>query len=110
MSNATTPRLSRRAVLVAAAAAGAGAAIPLNSANAARTGMDAWATISGEVWTIQHGRQQATLVELGGGLLTYTVDGVPFVDPHPLDSPIRPAGRTLAPWPNRIQDGQYTFN
>jgi aldose 1-epimerase len=102
-------RLRRRAVLTAAAASAAAVpAVAVVSAQAA-TGPDFWSTPTGELWTIQRGEQRATLVELGGGLLSYTVKGVPFVDPYPLDSPLKSAGRVLAPWPNRLGNGQYTF-
>ncbi len=117
MSDARTPRLTRRTAL--AAAIGAGAAVPAFLAATAHADVDSsgvesstagfWTTVSGEQWTIQRGNQRAVLVELGGGLLSYTVNGVPFVEPYPLDQPIKSAGRTLAPWPNRLQDGAYTW-
>jgi aldose 1-epimerase len=114
MSSPRARRLSRRTALVAAAVgAGAVPAFLAGSANAdvtAPVDPGFWPTISGQQWTIQRGNQVATFVELGGGLFSYTVNGVPFVESYPLDSPIKSAGRTLCPWPNRLQDGQYTFN
>ncbi len=115
MSNQRALRLSRRTAL-AAAAVGAGAvpAFLAIDANAdvvdAADHLDLWTTISGQQWTIRRGNQVAMFVELGGGIFSYTVNGVPFVESYPLDAPIKSAGRTLCPWPNRLQDGQYTFN
>lgn len=65
---------------------------------------------SGEQWTIAAAGHEAVVVEIGGGLRTYTVDGVPLVDGYGEDE-VCPAyaGAVLAPWPNRIRDGRYTF-
>ena len=65
---------------------------------------------SGTQWAIEAAGQQAVLVEVGGGLRTYTVNGREVVDGYAADE-ITPAGHghILAPWPNRIRDGQYTF-
>lgn len=66
--------------------------------------------LSGTQWTIEAEGQQAVLVEVGGGLRTYTAHGREIVDGYATDE-IPPAchGQILAPWPNRIRDGQYTF-
>ncbi len=65
---------------------------------------------SGEQWTIASAGHEAVVVEVGGGLRSYAVDGVPVVDGYGEDqlSPAN-AGQILAPWPNRIRDGRYTF-
>lgn len=65
---------------------------------------------SGEQWTIKSGDHEATVVEVGGGLRAYRVAGVEIVDGY-AESEICPAsaGQLLAPWPNRIRDGQYSF-
>ncbi|HEY0001090.1 MAG TPA: aldose 1-epimerase family protein [Actinoplanes sp.] len=65
---------------------------------------------SGAQWTIEAGGRRAVVVEVGGVLRDYSVDGVPVVDGFGTDelSPAS-AGQILAPWPNRIRDGQYTF-
>jgi aldose 1-epimerase len=103
-------RLSRRSVLVTAAVGAA--AVPTVAAVAAHAdpGPDFWTTPTGTLWTIRRGNQQATLVELGGGILDYTVGGVPFIDTYPLETPIKSAGRVLVPWPNRLGNGLYTWN
>src|SRR5512144_687696 len=66
--------------------------------------------LSGTQWTIAAGGHEAVLVEVGGGLRRYRVNGVDVVDGFDADE-ICPgcAGQILAPWPNRIRDGQYTF-
>ncbi|HET9516872.1 MAG TPA: aldose 1-epimerase family protein [Actinoplanes sp.] len=71
---------------------------------------DASVARSGAQWTIEADGKQAVLVEVGGGLRTYTVDGHDIVDGYGVDE-IAPAGagQILAPWPNRIRDGQYAF-
>ncbi|HEY7223121.1 MAG TPA: aldose 1-epimerase family protein [Micromonosporaceae bacterium] len=65
---------------------------------------------SGEQWTISAAGHEAVVVEIGGGLRTYTVDAVPLIDGYDADE-LRPgsAGSVLVPWPNRIRDGRYTF-
>nr|WP_296069568.1 aldose 1-epimerase family protein [uncultured Actinoplanes sp.] len=65
---------------------------------------------SGAQWTIEAHGHRATVVEVGGVLREYTVDGTPVLDGFEADelSPAS-AGQILAPWPNRIRDGKYTF-
>jgi aldose 1-epimerase len=61
-------------------------------------------------WTIAHGAQVAAIDERGGGLQRYQVDGVRVIDDYPDGTrPPGGAGQVLAPWPNRIRDGRYTF-
>lgn len=66
--------------------------------------------LSGEQWVIEAGGQSATIVEVGGGLREYQVDGRPVIDGYGTDE-ICPgaAGTQLAPWPNRTGDGRYRF-
>ena len=66
---------------------------------------------SGEQIEIVHGDQRAVVVEVGGGLREYTVDGRELLDgygPDEMSSSGR--GQVLIPWPNRIQDGRYSFD
>ncbi|HLL69526.1 MAG TPA: aldose 1-epimerase family protein [Micromonosporaceae bacterium] len=65
---------------------------------------------SGAQWTISADGHEAVVVEVGGGLRAYSVAGVDLVHRYD-DSEICPgsAGQVLAPWPNRIRDGQYAF-
>jgi aldose 1-epimerase len=75
--------------------------------NIVKTDLD---PLSGAQWRIAAGGQEAVVVEVGGGLRTYTVDGEDRIDGYGADE-LCPgsAGQVLAPWPNRIRDGRYTF-
>jgi aldose 1-epimerase len=66
---------------------------------------------SGAQWQITAGDHRAVVVEVGGGLRSYTVGDEPILDGYEADE-IAPgsAGEVLVPWPNRIRDGLYTFN
>jgi len=65
---------------------------------------------TGEQWTIGHGPFEATIVEVGGGLRTFTRDGVDVVAGYAAEEPCASGrGQQLMPWPNRIRDGRYTF-
>jgi aldose 1-epimerase len=65
---------------------------------------------SGTQWTIQAAGQRAVVVEVGGGLREYQVDGAEVLFGYGADE-VCPAsaGKVLAPWPNRIRDGRYSF-
>lgn len=66
---------------------------------------------SGEQYEIEHGAQRATIVEVGGGLREYSVDGRAVLDPYPLTAMRDGAhGAPLIPWPNRLADGRYSFD
>lgn len=66
--------------------------------------------LSGEQWVIAADGHQATVVEVGGGLRGYTVDGEPALETYG-EHELCPGGcgAQLAPWPNRTGDGRYTF-
>ena len=65
---------------------------------------------SGTQWSIEADGQSAVVVEVGGTLRGYSAGDVAVLDGFEVDelSPAS-AGQILAPWPNRIRDGQYTF-
>lgn len=64
---------------------------------------------SGAQWTITHGDLSATVTEVGGGLRTFTRDGIDLVAGYRADEPApHVRGHQLMPWPNRIRDGRYT--
>ncbi|ROT34035.1 aldose 1-epimerase family protein [Micromonospora sp. HM5-17] len=66
--------------------------------------------LSGAQWTISADGHEAVVVEVGGGLRAYRAKGVDYVDAYGEDElPAGAAGQILAPWPNRIRDGRYTF-
>ena len=65
---------------------------------------------SGTQWAIEGHGHQAVVVEVGGGLRGYRVGDREIFDGFAADE-LAPAsaGQILAPWPNRIRDGHYTF-
>ncbi len=65
----------------------------------------------GEQIEIGLGDQRATVVEVGGGLRTYSIAGHERLDGFGVDEMSRSGrGQVLIPWPNRIQDGSYEFD
>jgi aldose 1-epimerase len=65
---------------------------------------------SGEQIEIVHGDQRVVAVEVGGGLREYTLDGRNVLDGYNADEMSSSGrGQVLIPWPNRIQDGRYSF-
>jgi aldose 1-epimerase len=66
---------------------------------------------SGEQITITAGDQQAVVVEVGGGLRSYSAGGRELVDGYRADEmSFSGRGQILIPWPNRLQDGSYEFD
>jgi aldose 1-epimerase len=65
---------------------------------------------SGAQIEIALGDHRAVVVEVGGGLRTYSAAGRELLDGYRADE-ISTSGRgqVLIPWPNRIQDGSYEF-
>jgi aldose 1-epimerase len=68
-------------------------------------------TLSGHQYDIEAGPYRATITEQGGGLRALTHDGIPLILSYPADE-LAPAafGQLLAPWPNRIDHGRYTYD
>ncbi|MDN4614160.1 aldose 1-epimerase family protein [Leifsonia sp. F6_8S_P_1B] len=66
--------------------------------------------ISGTHFGLTAGDYHATIASVGASLRTLEHRGRPLVVPFDADE-VRPAyrGATLAPWPNRVVDGRYTF-
>jgi aldose 1-epimerase len=65
---------------------------------------------SGEQFQIVAGAYRATLVEVGGGIRTFTCDGHAVLDGYPLEEMCTGArGTPFIPWPNRLADGVYYF-
>lgn len=65
---------------------------------------------SGDQHWIEADGQEAAVVEVGGGLRTYTVDGVDVLEGYGVDEMAAGGrGQNLLPWPNRIADGRYSF-
>lgn len=66
---------------------------------------------SGEQYVLAWGSQSATVVEVGGGVRTYMVDGRDVLHPYNRAAVCDGAhGTPLVPWPNRIADGRYSFD
>src|SRR5512135_3210843 len=65
---------------------------------------------SGRQVVLRRAAHEATVVEVGGGLRTYQVAGIPVLDGYE-DTQICPTGRgqVLIPWPNRVPDGRFSF-
>jgi aldose 1-epimerase len=65
---------------------------------------------SGEQIEIAFAKQRAVIVEVGGGLRSYTQGGRKLLDGYPVDEMSASGrGQVLIPWPNRLQDGSYEF-
>ncbi len=65
---------------------------------------------SGTQHTLRAGEYEATIASVGASLRTLTFGGRDLVVPFGADE-VRPGyrGTTLAPWPNRVVAGKYTF-
>jgi aldose 1-epimerase len=73
--------------------------------------MDDLASPSGTQFEITHGEHRATIVSVGGGVRSYSVAGRAVVDGYAEDAICDGArGQTLVPWPNRVKDGQWSFD
>lgn len=67
--------------------------------------------LTGEQHVIHAGAYQAAITELGAGLRSLTFGGRPLITGYePDELPPAGAGQLLAPWPNRIDGGRYTFD
>ena len=66
---------------------------------------------SGEQFEISLGEQRATIVEVGGGIRSYSQGDRDVLEPYPVDQICDGAhGAVLVPWPNRLGDGSYEFD
>lgn len=65
---------------------------------------------TGRQHVLERGDQRAVVTAVGASLREYAVGGRDVVLPYP-DDAIPPAfsGAILAPWPNRLRDGEYRF-
>jgi len=65
---------------------------------------------SGEQYEIRGGNYRAVVTECGAGLRVLEYDGTPLVDGYAEDERCSVGrGQLLLPWPNRIEDGSYSF-
>ena len=66
---------------------------------------------SGTQFELSFGELRACAVEVGGGLRTYAVGDRQVLDGYGPEELARSArGQVLAPWPNRLEDGTYSFD
>ena len=66
---------------------------------------------SGKQFELVAGDQRAVVVEVGGGLRSYSAAGGELLDGYGADELCTSGrGQVLLPWPNRIEDGQYDFD
>ncbi|GIJ00175.1 galactose mutarotase [Sediminihabitans luteus] len=66
---------------------------------------------SGTQLTIRHRDHRATVTAVGATLREYEVGGRPVIVPFAEDElPPASHGAVLAPWPNRLGDGRYTWD
>ncbi|APT86273.1 aldose 1-epimerase family protein [Corynebacterium flavescens] len=62
------------------------------------------------VLEIAAGRYRADIATFGGGIKALTFDSKPLVETYPDGAyPPLSAGVVLAPWPNRVEDGTYSW-
>lgn len=65
---------------------------------------------SGHQVEIRSGPHRAVIVEVGGGVRSYDVDGVDLLDGYRPDEMVTAArGQPLLPWPNRLHGGSYRW-
>ena len=66
---------------------------------------------SGGQVEIAFGDQRAVIVEVGGGLRSFSVGGREVLDGYGPDEMCTSGrGQLLMPWPNRLEDGSYEFD
>jgi aldose 1-epimerase len=66
---------------------------------------------SGQQTRLTHRDQQLVVVEVGGGLRTYTVGGRAVLDGYGEDEMCAGGrGQCLMPWPNRLADGRFEWD
>jgi aldose 1-epimerase len=65
---------------------------------------------TGDQWVIGHGHQRAVITEVGATLRSFTVEDRAVIDGFGSEEWSQGGrGQVLAPWPNRLGDGRYTF-
>jgi aldose 1-epimerase len=66
---------------------------------------------SGDQYAIAWGGSEAQISQVGATLRTFAVDGLDAIDGFPSDERCTDGrGQVLAPWPNRLTDGQYHYD
>ncbi|MEV4430486.1 gluconokinase, GntK/IdnK-type [Streptomyces sp. NPDC049602] len=84
---------------------------PVTGVPIARDGPSASPSSTGTSWRLVRGDQRAVVVQLGGALRDYVVNGRALLDGFSTGSAITGGrGQLLVPWPNRVGGGQYRFD
>jgi aldose 1-epimerase len=66
---------------------------------------------SGRQYLIEHGQQRAHIAEVGATLRSYSRHGIDLIDGFQEDQRASDGrGQVLAPWPNRLTGGAYSFD
>jgi aldose 1-epimerase len=66
---------------------------------------------TGEQFLLRSGDAEAVVTEVGGGLRSYRAAGRDVVDGFAAtELPVGARGQVLAPWPNRLRDGRYSWD
>lgn len=72
--------------------------------------MSSFANPNGELIALEAGEYKATVATVGAGLHSLSFQGQDLVLSYPSDElPPAFAGKTLMPWPNRVDNGAYQF-
>jgi len=67
-------------------------------------------TAVGRLYELEHGNQRAVVAGVSATLLSWQVEGKEMLLTHSPDVVGEGyQGKTIVPWPNRIEDGKYTF-
>ncbi len=67
-------------------------------------------TASGRLYELRSGRQRAVIAGVSATLLSWQYDDTELLVTHPADEVGGGyQGKTILPWPNRIDQGRYTF-
>jgi aldose 1-epimerase len=75
-----------------------------------RTPGSAESLATGVQWEIAHGAQRAVVTEVGATFRSYMLDGRPLIWGFSENEWSQGGqGQVLAPWPNRLGNGRYTF-
>lgn len=99
---------SRRGVLTSAAAT---AGLALSGGTATATHPASTGSANGRLYEIRHGRHRAVVAGVAATLLSWTVDGTEVLLTHAADDIGEGyQGKTILPWPNRIDQGRYRFH
>ncbi|MGW3469879.1 aldose 1-epimerase family protein [Saccharopolyspora sp. NPDC000995] len=105
-------RFTRREALATAASATTAAALAghATAQPSGTGGAGGRQTANGRMYEIRSGRQRAVIAGVSATLLSWQVDGAEMLLTHTADEVGEGfQGKTILPWPNRIDHGRYTF-